>query len=436
MVTSILIGAGAEVSAPYRIPGGQEFTWATCYTRNAELYEALEKYYAPILESSNKTAHLPRKYQDAFLYEANNTSFADLIRGVLNSKEGTAILVELVGKSFLERESADEGNQILNNDELNTLYDALIKETSRDSLVIQKLKNHLLKDLPEDAYYGTIEGYFSSLLNPSRRNKAFWKLINYYWSAFFAVSAPLIEAEFAKNRLFKTLGLYQFTLANLHEVLQDITADDYLDRLSSEAQNYYTQLSGLFDYALTTNYTPFVKSMMIKDDRGPIRLSGSITQFEAVPDLCVYDLLEDKVSEGSFLFPFVMTQVPVKPLIDYRQMREYSRAIRAFDESDAVVIIGYSLCQNDAHIGSLLRAYLDGDRSKKLIYLDYRNSESTSVKRAGDILERIRMSEDRMDQVSVITFGECGEIAADELRACLESVLASKASTIESKATS
>ena len=100
-----------------------------------------------------------------------------------------------MGNSFLERESVDEGEQKLNCDELNTLYDALIKEASRDSLAIQKLKDHLLKDLPEDAYFGTIEGYFSSLLNPSRRNKAFWKLINYYWSAFFAVSAPLIEEE-------------------------------------------------------------------------------------------------------------------------------------------------------------------------------------------------------------------------------------------------
>ena len=367
MVASILIGAGAEVSAPYRVPGGQEFTWATCYTRNAELYEALKKYYAPILESSKKEAHLPRKYQDAFLYEANNTSFADLIRGVLNSREGVAILVELVGKSFLERASVDEGDPKLNCDELTILYDSLIKEIGRDSLAIQKLKDHLLKDLPEDAYFGTIEGYFSSLLNPNRRNKAFWKLINYYWSAFFAVSAPLIGAEFSKNRLFKSLGLYQFTLANLHEVLQGITADDYVDRLSSEVPNYYIQLSGLFDYALTTNYTPFIKSMKTKDDCDPIRLSGSITQFEVVPDLCVYDLLEDKVSEGSFLFPFVMTQVPVKPLVDYRQMCEYSRAIRALDESDAVVIIGYSLCQNDAHIGSLLRAFLDRDRSNRIL---------------------------------------------------------------------
>ena len=46
------------------------------------------------------------------------------------------------------------------------------------------------------------------------------------------------------------------------------------------------------------------------------------------------------------------------------------------------------------------------------------------------------MPEDRTGQVSVISFGKCGEIAVDELRTCLESTLASEASAVESRATS
>ena len=436
MAASILIGAGAEVSAPYKIPGGQDFTWETCYTYNNALHKALGEYYSTILESPNRDTRLPRKYQSTFLYEASSTSFRELINGVLNSDEGIDIIADFIGMDFIERKQAGESNPKLSPEELETLYDDLIKETDTDSKDVQELKDCLFKDLPDDAYYGTIERYFSSLLNPSRRNKSFWKLINYYWSAFFAVAAPLIVREFIKDAQFQKKGLYQFTLNNLPEVLHTITSNEYIDRLSDEKQNYYSQLSGLFDYALTTNYTPFIRSMRIKDNSGPIRLSGSITLFESVPDLCVYDLLKDDVPENTFLFPFVMTQVPVKPIIDFCQMREYSRAVNALDRSDAVVILGYSLCQNDAHIGSLLQAYLRRRSSNRLIYLDYQSTGTSSAIQVEDILDRIRISTDYQEQINVIPFGEDGGVSVDELRPCIETILNADTSGDESKETS
>lgn len=436
MVASILIGAGAEVGVPYMIPCGKDFTWATCYTSNSKLYKALGQYYATILESPNRNACLPRKYQDTFLYEASSASFSELINGVLDSEGGADIIADFIGMNFLERKSTDEANPKLNSGELETLYDELIKDPDKDSKETQKLKDYLFDDLPEDAYFGTIEKYFSSLLNPSRRNKSFWKLVNYYWNAFFVVAEPMIDRAFSKTRSFKASGLYKFTLNNLSDVASTVSSEDCIIRLSNEGLNYYTQLSGLFDYALTTNYTPYIRAMKVKNGRGPIRLSGSLTQFESVPDLCVYDLLEEEAPNDALLFPFLMTQVPIKPLIDYRQMLEYSHAVEAVDKSDVVVILGYSLCQNDAHIGSLLQAFLRKSSSNKILYLNYLPSNDVSAVSVQDILNRIRMPAYYQDQVNVITFGKGGYVPVDGLRPCLEAALNDSSNAAESSATS
>lgn len=419
MISSILVGAGAEAGAPYHIPGGQSFTWETCYTRNTRLYDALEKYYSPILHHSDASLNLPNKYQSIFLYEANNASFADLVNVILSSREGTDLVTTLIGADFLNRKPSKKG-VTLNDDELRFLYDSLIKNVGADSHVLLNLKDLALKHLPDDAYFGIIEGYFSSLLNPARRNQSFWKLINYYWSAFFAVAEPIIEHLYSNDALFKELGIYQFTLKNLFDVIHSIFSCELIESYKRREPDYYTELSGLFDYALTTNYTPFIESMEVKKACKPIRLSGSLSQFESVPGLRIYDLVEESPADQTFLFPFVMTQVPVKPLIDYRQIFEYAHAIEAIDTSDLVVVLGYSLCQNDAHICSLLREHIYKCQRNRIIYLSYQSDTNGQSITPSDITEKLRASEEHASQIEVIEIGEGGKLQLSEIRCAIQ----------------
>lgn len=193
MNVSLLIGAGAEVAPPYKIPNGQDFVWTTCYTYNKSLCIALEKYYGLILTNAPEAANLPRNYQSLFLYESNNASFKELINGILIDLDGASLLESLVRHHCSISSDEKDGKSNLSDEDYALLFDMLIRQGGEDSESVTKLKDHLLKDLPVDAYFSIIEKYFSSLLNPRKRNRSFWKLVNYYWSAYFAVAEPLID---------------------------------------------------------------------------------------------------------------------------------------------------------------------------------------------------------------------------------------------------
>lgn len=412
MVASIIVGAGAEVGAPFRIQGGMDFTWSTFYTRKTSLYDALEKFYSPILKTSDGNSELPNKYQPVFIYEANNPSFVALIKGVVSCEQG----LRLVSK-HLAREICEESDLLAKDYEV--LYDSLIRDDRGDSESVRRLKSYLLSDLPEDAYYGTIEGYFSSLLEPNRRNKSFWKLVNYYWSAFFSVAEPLIESQFSRDSLYKSLGVYQFTLNNLCDVVRVISSDRCLSKYSAK-DSYYSAFSNLFDHVLTTNYTPFVHLLKTKGGEKPIRLSGSLTQFETVPDLRICDLTDIDVPGGTFIFPFIMTQIPIKPFIDYSQIHEYARAIEALNRSNIVVVLGYSLCRNDAHIASLIREFVCRDPQNRLLYLHYLDENESPMIEPGEILRRIRLPETYEAQIEIVPIHGFGETALKELKEVLK----------------
>lgn len=426
MSASLLIGAGAEVAPPYKIPNGQDFIWATCYTYNKNLCDALEKYYEPILAGAPESANLPRTYQSSFLYESNNASFRDLIKGILIDPDGVSLLERLVRHDchILPTRKNDEPN--LSDDDYSLLFELLIKQAEQDSDAVSKLKDHLLEDLPADAFFGIIEKYFSSFLEPRKRNKAFWKLVNYYWSAYFAVASPLIQSAYGTDKRLETQGLYSFTLNNIAEVTHKIFQSDFIQSYQNGDEGYYAQMSGLFDYAMTTNYTPFCRALNLKNPHGKcIHLAGSLSQFESIAELRVYDLTKESAPSDAFLIPFIMTQVPVKPIIDFRQIEEYACAAEAIRNSTTLVVLGYSLSPNDAHICSLVQEHLYKNANNRLVYLDYCEESDDCVTTSADILRRIRACDTHKGQIEVVHFGKKCKLTPEDLRPYLISTLPS-----------
>lgn len=57
---TLLVGAGAECAAPFRLPSGKQFTFDTCYYSNDALYEALAEFYRGRL-ADDKTTHSQRR---------------------------------------------------------------------------------------------------------------------------------------------------------------------------------------------------------------------------------------------------------------------------------------------------------------------------------------------------------------------------------------
>lgn len=229
--------------------------------------------------------------------------------------------------------------------------------------------------IPDDAYFGIIESYFAALINPKKRSQSFWRLINYYWSAYFSVAGPLIDRAYKDDRLYKQKDLYTFTLSNLRDVVETIAAGDLYTSEEIDA-SYYGRLQGMFDNALTTNYTGLSEALFPGNpvEKKCVYLSGAFWQFENLDSLTTYDLLSqavcDQLGDNDFIFPFLMTQAPVKPLIDARQIETYARALDVFNRTDLLVVLGYSFCESDYHISALVRDYMQKPGSR-LIYLDH-----------------------------------------------------------------
>lgn len=397
-VVSLLVGAGAERPEPFNLPSGKDYTWSTCYTSNERLYSALRDYYQPKLPNKNVTdSLLPKTYQALFLYEPNNPEFRKLIDSVLLDENGRKCISEL---GITWKESIEDGGEKayqLSKDSYQKLFNRLIKRDD-DTEDIGALKTFVLGKLPSDAYYGTIEGYFSSVLNPVRRHQSFWRLINYYWSAFFAIIGPLVSRRYSEDRLYKKQGLYHFVLNNLADVIRSITEDDFYS-VEEVSQSYYRILSGCFDHVLTTNYTSYAGYVTAEE---PIYLSGSIWTFESARTLSLCDIRKEAPDDTDLLFPFLMTQAPIKPIVDSRQIEEYARANDVLKRTDELVILGYSLSNNDTHILNMIRSYLI-DEKHSLTFIDYVGDAHSEPEMPEGICSKLRAPIECSERISVIT---------------------------------
>lgn len=386
---TLLVGAGAEVVKPFSLLSGKQYIFDTCYFQDERLYEALEDFYRGSLRDKENNA--PNTYQRLFLYSPKSAEFKKLAEYLF--KNPPQVLSRLMTDRYTEKVEVDgELRSCFNEAGLELLFKMLIKRDC-DSEELNLLRENTLEFIPDDAYFGTIETLFPSLINPRSRNQSFWRLINYYWNSFFAIARPLIERAYGKDSLFNQLGIYKFVLSNLEEVVRAITWRG-LYRPEEIADTYYGKLYDKFNDVLTTNYTGL--SEYLFPDSGEVKrciyLSGTLWQFEELDSLTSRNILsrssESVPKPNEFIFPFLMTQAPVKPIIDANQIRAYSRAIEVLDKTNLLVVLGYSFCENDRHIAAMARDYITKS-DRQLIYLSYSQSVNS-----GDIKRLLRIAPD------------------------------------------
>ncbi len=367
---TLLVGAGAECAEPYCLPIGDGFTWDTCFTKNEDLYKALEKYYEPKLSKSG--SGFPHKYQDAFLYSPSSPEFKRLVSELVPEDKDRALteneeetLRAVFGDDFPKNDSTLDG----------------IRQASLDRKWYKRAFSVILegghlkgwfsedRDTPlKEAYFGTIETHFSSLLRPGRRNVSFWKLVNYYWSAWFSVSKRLIERARPKAKPLAGPEYYSYVLSDLSNIVGEISEPRLFgDEECSET--YYGELAGLFDHVITTNYTGLSDRLDVEG--GPIHISGALWQFESPRSLSVRDIRENAWGEEEIIFPYLLTQAPIKPIVCWEQAAELSRMVEALRETSDLCILGYSFCPSDAHVASMVASWLALPGRRDLHFFDF-----------------------------------------------------------------
>ena len=312
------------------------------------------------------------------------------------------------------------------------VFDLLVvdKKMPAESKLIRELCSESLREVANaDIHYGYLEQYYSALIDLKKdkaTNSRQWTLINFYWSCYFAILEPLLKTlggseKDALPKELKTKEDYFEVLDHLPELTKILWTLRFLENREQGDEkelHYYEALTGVFDYVMTTNYTPLILQVFPKNGEGGnaqlegkvIRLSGSLAQFERRDTLMV-DSLDQSLTgwkaDRSLYFPFLMSQSPVKPMINTVQLRQYARALDALDKTDELVVLGYSFTKNDEHVVTIVREWLSGKverGSRTLVYLAYLG-ESTLEQKRDDLEKCLRLDLDNLpygNQVKVL----------------------------------
>lgn len=377
-----LFGAGAEYGMG--LPTGAQYTEQTMLHKNEELYEALEKFY-----KCRTTERYSGNYGKYFLFSQNSQIFFEIVSRAVkkaeNSFDKADPATKEIVKAYKNMDSQRNGKEKTESfKEKEKIFKKYVEDVY--SLVTNGYKDGKYKELRKHfSYYGAVEKDFSSIICPKDAGTiTFWRLINYFWTAYFAIVCPLLGIKDPKKQD------YQELLDNLLGTIKKIYCKDTIDNFIQGS--YYDALHSTYpnSVAITTNYTPFVEHVWGKENS--VYLAGKLSQMEDPTTFEILDLQEkSQIIESRFLFPYMMTQALVKPIIGPEQIDEYSRFSDCLSEADTLVIVGYSLGSADNHINSFIRKFLkDGGR---LIYCAYKDSERvTEDKKRTEVLHALRLS--------------------------------------------
>ena len=372
----LIAGAGAEVDLGFR--SGSSFTQDTFYRQKVSLYNALDTFYEGRL-SSSCAGSVPSSYEAAFLFNSKGAAFKRLIANLV--KDDPGFIVKTLGKSL----DAVEDESSYTSDDYKVLFNKLIAET--DDSDSSHRHGAVLKAIPKDVHFGTLEQYYSELLNPQGHKRRFWKLVNFYWSAFFSIALPITDGLYGGNDEYNG-NRYSYVLSNLDDAIHEIFNDSEVLRKTSECC-YYSALRGKFSKVITTNYTPYAASVVDCDNSSIAWLGGRLSQFEHLPELEFVDY-SDKgrhLEAGKFVFPYLLCQSPVKPIISLSQIDEYVKATNALRSADEIVVLGYSFCDEDAHICSMVGESLREDSKRKLVFFAHTDKCSDDFDKEEEVVE-------------------------------------------------
>ena len=399
----LFVGAGAETV--YSLPGGADYVIGSILTKRPKMYDALSNYYETAVAS--EYTDYTNKYTSQYLLSQS-------------TDRQSRMLVEIVSKALWHLKINGCEDDILrtfvqNVDDSIKNYDDYEDIPSQERPNLDKVSRSLIEkyissiiicdeDNPNKTpteikelrkkfeYSGEIEKFFSTIINPKNLgNTKFWKLVNYFWSAFFTIIVPIIEHTDHAKKIEYQSNKYKYILDNLEILLNEIYSRKFIEQYQSTVKNDYY---GVFadklkpKYIATTNYTPFVRLLNgsdgEKDDDNISYLAGELRYFEDPYRLEVKEYRE--FPEHSLVFPFLMTQASVKPIVSTYQIKSYAKFLKHLYEVDVVVILGFSLCKDDNHINALLHDYLKDD-THHLLYCDYDGKV--------DVYDSLRLSKDR-----------------------------------------
>jgi hypothetical protein len=394
---TFFFGAGAE--AVFEMPMGAQYTLDTILSERSKMIEALRAFY------KGKTNEYSTTYVGQYIFNKDSHTFREIVH-----RAAEALAVE-------PKDVDAESKRVLNcfnyNDtdtekaffeEVRNVFEYVvidIDEPPTDGKRPQCISGvdvpkKYLSLMEQFSYYGSVEKDFSTIINPKKAgSRRFWRLINYFWSAYFSIIIPVLELslKYTNNEEYKK-NKYAYILSHLDEIVKYIYSNEFRIEIDKKYQrSYYGKLKQAFpnSNAVTTNYTPFLEFAEFTET---IFLAGKLSQFEIPEELRVIEIGGNEDIANKFIFPYMSTQAPLKPIVDCAQLKEYNKFINTLGNTDVLVIIGYNINDNDNHINALLRDFLIQKPTNRIVFSQYVDTPNdfNREKAISDVAKKLRIT--------------------------------------------
>lgn len=339
-----LIGAGTELY--YKLPNGDEYIKSTIFTKKEKMYKSLKNFYDSLI--TNKGNSYTEQYSEEFHLRKDSTEIKKVFNEIANILLNKG-LEDIVNKFFVSSVINNETFYTINENEF---HEIIAEGTDYDELLKEK------PYLEHIHTTGFIHRNFPTIINPKNtKNKSFWSLVNYFWSCYFTILLPILEntPKYCNNMEFLN-NKYEYVLDNLEEIIDYLYGHDFKELITSNGYNvnnlcnYYQIIKKCeVNNIITANYTPFAECYF----DNVCYLAGKLNEFE-FPQ--TFEIRSTNL-KGMF-FPYLSTQVPIKPLVHPKQIKQYSKAISQLNNCNKLFILGYSLGALDDHINAIICDYI------------------------------------------------------------------------------
>ena len=364
MDVCVIFGAGADHNYNSKIPMGNEFARSLLFGKSHE--KEIKDYFRTIFKlrqlvaSEEEKKWLPTEFKPATIRVDSLYKASIKKKCALEGKDKKSISEELRRASVSDCDNSIE----------------------RESFIV-KFPN----------YINQIDGRMHTLIRPrSFGESSFWATLILYAKAYTCICASIFD-DHKKDYLSHCSEIHDWL-----EQLEEKKEDSYY-RVVKELKESLGNIS-----IVTTNYTPFAEKTIQLDESEIAYPHGKLEWFEDPYRLEVYDasIPEDRDRiKTNLIFPYIFIQSGVKPIVESKQINEYSKTRNFILNSRMLYICGYSINEDDNHINSLLRERI-AEGKETVIVVYRRNGEKWDKdEETINILRRLRLKRGDLECFSV-----------------------------------
>lgn len=363
-----LFGAGAEVE--YGISGGADFASTVLGINNEISIDIIKNYYNSVINHNNNNKWYPKFKKTNQRVDIKKIISASLRKALHDeeileniNKDNFESIIKYFTKIVAERIKTNN-NICIELKQKDLDYIEKESEKLKSIEILLELDNdnarHVIEKYP--SYVGILDEKFYSIISPKIYGAdSFWFVVSCYTRAYLKIISDIFKKTNSQIDYNEMLNNKKGTIDKVNTEISKIT--------KMNKKTYYTLIN---DYKerinakiITTNYTSLVEQATGIDEIAYIH--GKISRFEDPYYLKVYESKEIN-NNNKVLFPYMFLQSAIKPVIELKEIDEYSKMLNYLNNSDIMIIIGFSLNADDNHITSFVRSFLE---TKEVYYFDY-----------------------------------------------------------------